>query len=929
MSKNNDKKDIYNLLSEYKVIVPIIQRDYVQGRMNDEAKRVREGLIGSFYACLSAENEKLLDLNYISGYYQEKSGKNIFFPVDGQQRLTALYLLHWYLAICSEKQECIDIVQDLDFSYETRFSAESFFEQMMKRPSHDLMTIIRKLHEKDKKNEIKNLPEFQIEWKNNPTVMSALVFLEELAAYKDNVFGKKKNAETFFKRLVHFKEDNGRPVPDGTLGRIQFSFIADSDANPEQRAAKNYIKMNARGKSLTEFENLKAMFDKIESNIGLEGEKLSALYDKQYIHALFSYAKPKYAWKTVDLIEITKRIDDYSCNLYERIFPLCELKRENEKMIDTVFYESRNEKTQNPEKYQFFFGMIKAFLEFFCFRGNTEKYNDVFSKMFDSRSTDRRNSFVAYYIYLFKKEHGNIPTEKEMDKLIETADFVLESGTYTNDFLKEFAQKAAEFNDIEEMFLAKKKWSELKEYLKADRLNNFEVRLHEWWLRCVVLSHPSGLVKKENISVLTSDKTKQLPFLFYISDMWDKDSQEEVTENIEKLQKNFDVAKNFLPVDNDKKIRNLQYYAAACYWDVEKNDFYPPEKINQECKKYQNWNQSYHTWTNDSEIKEDKLSVIRRMYENYDSITERIDTLKKLDKNDNFRKCWLTYALILGKEDLLACTLEFKKGRVIKKRGYYEPELLFDVVVLKNISFFDDNGENTSQTIQYGFNDFSPSVPEPLRLSFDYNDKFNEAEGEGFTVERSDSGYDKYNLTILPKIKTDGINKSFADLPCHYVHYYDGKKYKYIIRKCNPSEQFGEYEEYAFDSKKLESFIEEINSQSGSAQNLLNTISQTKKLRWGVLFFIVKYGEIRDKNKFKATGDTKEITEKEITIKHPNEDVRIVYNGKEYPLRSEKLKKTVWIDEFATINYDGKPDKNTYNLYDMSVKSQNMVEVSK
>ena len=65
------------------ILMPLLQRDYVQGSE-------KSAVISPF---LDALLEKDCDLNYIYGY--EKDGG--FVPVDGQQRLTTLWLLYLYL----------------------------------------------------------------------------------------------------------------------------------------------------------------------------------------------------------------------------------------------------------------------------------------------------------------------------------------------------------------------------------------------------------------------------------------------------------------------------------------------------------------------------------------------------------------------------------------------------------------------------------------------------------------------------------------------------------------------------------------------------------------------------------------------------------------------------------------------------------------
>lgn len=83
---------LLKLLSEYEVRIPIIQRDYAQGRKNEKANEVRKNLIRDIKNCLDDE-ERSIDFNFVYGTVND----NIFYPVDGQQRLTTLYLMHWYL----------------------------------------------------------------------------------------------------------------------------------------------------------------------------------------------------------------------------------------------------------------------------------------------------------------------------------------------------------------------------------------------------------------------------------------------------------------------------------------------------------------------------------------------------------------------------------------------------------------------------------------------------------------------------------------------------------------------------------------------------------------------------------------------------------------------------------------------------------------
>ena len=81
-----------------RIRIPMIQRDYAQGRPSEE--EVREDFLSALGDALnkSANDPTLpLNLDFIYGSV-EGDIETRFLPLDGQQRLTTLFLLHWYLA---------------------------------------------------------------------------------------------------------------------------------------------------------------------------------------------------------------------------------------------------------------------------------------------------------------------------------------------------------------------------------------------------------------------------------------------------------------------------------------------------------------------------------------------------------------------------------------------------------------------------------------------------------------------------------------------------------------------------------------------------------------------------------------------------------------------------------------------------------------
>ena len=96
---NNDIYSFYELVEKYKVKIPIIQRDYAQGRERNT------GICENFLKALKDNivSNTTINLDFIYGNVED----DVFLPLDGQQRLTTLFLLHWYAFVKEgSNQEC-------------------------------------------------------------------------------------------------------------------------------------------------------------------------------------------------------------------------------------------------------------------------------------------------------------------------------------------------------------------------------------------------------------------------------------------------------------------------------------------------------------------------------------------------------------------------------------------------------------------------------------------------------------------------------------------------------------------------------------------------------------------------------------------------------------------------------------------------------
>ena len=214
-----------------KIIIPIIQRDYVQGRRNSSVDRVRSRFLDTLYKAIT---KKPITLDFVYGDIKD----GIMTPLDGQQRLTTLYLMHWYAA----KKESISEIEYSfleKFSYENRYSSRDFCSYLIK---------FTPKFENPLSDEIRNENWFPYEWEHDPTIRSMLVVLDAIDL-------KFRNIPDLWQKLMQ--------------DAITFYFLPIKEMGLTDEI---YIKMNSRGKPLTTFEHFKA---ELENDIKKVDESLA------------------------------------------------------------------------------------------------------------------------------------------------------------------------------------------------------------------------------------------------------------------------------------------------------------------------------------------------------------------------------------------------------------------------------------------------------------------------------------------------------------------------------------------------------------------------------------------------------------------------------------------------------------------------------
>lgn len=210
------------------IVIPKIQRPYAQGRQDGVCTYVRNTLLKEMFANL--QTDVIFDFNFIYGIVRPSNDNYVMELLDGQQRMTTLFLLYWYVANreLSEGDETDTKIRDAlgRFVYETR-STSTVFCQRLASYRIDLSKM------KPSKAITKAKWYFK-SFDRDSTICAMLTMLDAI----HEKYNGQDNHELYKK-----------------LGNIQFYVKSLGYFNLSEEL---YIKMNARGLQLSPFENFKA-----------------------------------------------------------------------------------------------------------------------------------------------------------------------------------------------------------------------------------------------------------------------------------------------------------------------------------------------------------------------------------------------------------------------------------------------------------------------------------------------------------------------------------------------------------------------------------------------------------------------------------------------------------------------------------------------
>lgn len=225
------KMTFWEVLEDYRVVIPMIQRDYAQGRSDSRTVQIRKSFLENLKSALTLEKGNV-NLDFVYG--SSHSGDLIL--LDGQQRFTTLFLLHWFLASQYKRRPELVSERLLKFTYETRTSTKYFIEKLAGLLQGN--AIIWKSNQ-SLSAWIEDSHWFARSWKRDPSVAAMLNTLDDIQCH----FSNEDSAELW-----------GR-LTNESAPRITFQFLNMKDFSLTDEL---YVKMNARGRPLSDFENFKA-----------------------------------------------------------------------------------------------------------------------------------------------------------------------------------------------------------------------------------------------------------------------------------------------------------------------------------------------------------------------------------------------------------------------------------------------------------------------------------------------------------------------------------------------------------------------------------------------------------------------------------------------------------------------------------------------
>lgn len=259
------------------IVIPQIQRDYAEGRKIGKVNEVRKSLLGDMIYAVC--NDKKTELDFVYGY--ERNGS--FEPLDGQQRLTTLFLLSWVLS--TNKNNLIVDGQSI-LSYKNRNTSLDFCNELVKFKSKDIIEKYLDLKRENTKLTLldffKKSYWFRYSWNFDSNIQSMLVVINDIY----EMLSKQSNYDFNDTSELYEKISN-----------ITFKLL---DLDSFNMGDELYIKMNARGKELSSFDLLKSYLEQDLSRKNPDSLELLTNWQSKIDCDWMDYLWRKYFTKPVE-----------------------------------------------------------------------------------------------------------------------------------------------------------------------------------------------------------------------------------------------------------------------------------------------------------------------------------------------------------------------------------------------------------------------------------------------------------------------------------------------------------------------------------------------------------------------------------------------------------------------------------------------------
>ncbi|WP_408895294.1 DUF262 domain-containing protein [Paenibacillus taichungensis] len=808
---------LYSLLERFEIRIPIIQRDYAQGRYNVKANEVRRRLLDDIIRTCNTNEQ--LDFNFVYG----NESRGIFYPVDGQQRLTTLYLLHWFLS-CRIGADQLNQFNRLNkFSYMTRNSASEFFE-LLRSPASELFELIQSTG--NLRERITDYAWFRAEWDHDPTVISSLNMLNDMCQREEF-----RGSERFFLNQLLSKE---KPA-------IYFRVLVEKGKNTdsvETAAAVRYIRMNARGKVLTTFENVKAMLDGIDEKLHESSTSIISDFDTEFIDIFYSKSSG-------NLVDKAKFIDMHAMYFFRNMYNIAALIHDKETFDDDIKYANAmygychgNLTSSTKAFFIFYFNMMEAVLRARKSSVNMEEFIDsVFENNFLHSSNSKQH--VAYYLYLYCL-YSNYMRKSQTEEhrknfsvsvsLLKVFDYVLRNLNYKcwNDkaftAIHRLANKTSETHDIMEYFQMNNPETIFVELKSVTEITDLRQRVIEQHIKANIILHKGCSYDWFRILEERFSHHK-IQYLLWISGLW----SDQVTADFHCNEAKLIVLDIYMEIalqyfycsDNKKDLIWRKLFAIGGNWNESQDKLYDSETINAKTNVYWEkhcfWDDCSYFWNDNMQPDEEKLNIVRRTYDLISKYKEKeLFALVSRHLDDT---CWLAYAVAKDHKELLTNTIWMdSSGKLrIRVNNYGRSFMLYMLMLERGYKtnnyqsppYLLDSNESFSGFGLCRIKDYLGT----MTLTFESNKTYQHSNGELMHRE-----WRKYNLTLQGQanIYFDGVSINEEDT-VYFVNKDIFEVYQYREESRDFSHHFYNLSKIRSDTKicslKLEQSLKDINEE--------------------------------------------------------------------------------------------------------------------